>query len=669
MASPRAVARQEPELRARLRQAVIERPLFRQCAGQLLERGHDRRRLLGSPRRVEPVAAGRRGGVAGEEFGVGGGGGCVRVGLRQPLDQLEHERHARPQADPAVVVPCQVLVGRRMRREAARQLDSRRAAAARQHVEHRRRHVEVQPALRRRQADVRDPVAVARQPQQRLVAAVLHRAHDRAEERRQPPVEHAARLRQAVRPLLAPAVVRLRHPDVLLLVRALARVGVERAQVDRERRPRRDRRVEEVDGEVARDAAVGEPARRRERRLPGRAPLAVDLARPVDAMQRHRAEQHGEAEAHARRDHHREVVGRRERPQRKHALGVATGRRVGLHVGDDALREQPAQLVGVEPERAVVPRQPPGRAVGHVRRHHLQPQAGRPQLAERERPGGAAARAGKLVDQVGQPRRQRLWRAAAARRAAAEPVAVLGQQPRRTPREERRQPDEQPAQREQYARRDPPPAQQPAAVDRRQDREHDARREQRRGGERVVPERREQRAQRPARRRAPHHGVQPPHAPLRLEQVEQVAPGADPRRQPRQLVEPALGAPELSRRGGRGRDRARRRPADALEAVRLRELADGVRIHDAARDPALHHDVALERGGGVVGLGQVGHGIGDQRQVDSAQIARHGSSDVWPRADPVIPVRELHPKDGQRVRRRRGRWPAGPPPSIACQAG
>ena len=39
-------------------------------------------------------------------------------------------------------------------------------------------------------------------------------------------------------------------------------------------------------------------------------------------------------------------------------------------------------------------------------------------------------------------------------------------------------------------------------------------------------------------------------------------------------------------------DRADRRAADILDDVRRRELTDGERIHDAARDAALHHHVA-----------------------------------------------------------------------------
>jgi hypothetical protein len=380
---------------------------------------------------------------------------------------------------------------------------------------------------------------------------------------------------------------------------------------DRERRPRRDRGVEEVDREVARDAAVGEPARRRDRGLSGGVALAVHLARPVHAVQRHGAQQHREAEAHARRDHYGQVVGRRQRTQREHRGGIAVARRrrVRLHVRDDALREQRAELVRVEPEGALLPRQPARGPVRHVRGHHLQPQPRAPQLAERERAG---ALPGQVVDQVREPRRQRRRAAGPRRRAVAEPVAGLGQQPRRAPREERRQPDQQRGEHAHDACDEAPPAQQPAAVEYRQQREHRARREQRRGDERVAHDGGEQRPQRPARRGRAHDRVEPPRAALRLEQVEQVAARADPRRQPGQPLEPAAGAPEL-RRSGRGRgDRARRRAADALEAVRPRQLADRVRVDHAARDPALHHDVALERRGCVVGPGEVGHGVGSR---------------------------------------------------------
>ena len=42
----------------------------------------------------------------------------------------------------------------------------------------------------------------------------------------------------------------------------------------------------------------------------------------------------------------------------------------------------------------------------------------------------------------------------------------------------------------------------------------------------------------------------------------------------------------------------------------LGELADRVRVHDAAGDPALHDDVAGARGGAVFGRGEVvAHGM------------------------------------------------------------
>ena len=84
-----------------------------------------------------------------------------------------------------------------------------------------------------------------------------------------------------------PAGVRRGQVDVRRLVGAARVVGVEAVEVDRERRPRRQRRVEEVDGEVARDPAVREPADvgdERLRREDGPSPTASSASRVALAV-------------------------------------------------------------------------------------------------------------------------------------------------------------------------------------------------------------------------------------------------------------------------------------------------------------------------------------------------------------------------------------------------
>src|SRR6185503_3082679 len=88
------------------------------------------------------------------------------------------------------------------------------------------------------------------------------------------------------------------------------------------------------------------------------------------------------------------------------ALGPLLDRRsLALQPGDDALGEQPSQLVRVEQQLMVLPGHPLWPPVRDVRRHHLEPNALRAQVAERQ--GSAVVLAGEVVQQVREPRRER----------------------------------------------------------------------------------------------------------------------------------------------------------------------------------------------------------------------------------------------------------------------
>jgi hypothetical protein len=81
----------------------------------------------------------------------------------------------------------------------------------------------------------------------------------------------------------------------------------------------------------------------------------------------------------------------------------------------------------------------------------------------------------------------------------------------------------------------------------------------------------------------------------RLEEGEQEAVLAEVRRDRVELAHSctlAALAPVLGGGANRRGDGARRRPADLAEAVVLGELAGGPGIHHAARDAALHDEVA-----------------------------------------------------------------------------
>src|SRR4030095_11826985 len=92
---------------------------------------------------------------------------------------------------------------------------------------------------------------------------------------------------------------------------AYANRGVKRGEVKRERRPARNRSVEKVDREVARESAVGEPATRQTRLSP-LPPLVLRRVAELESPQRYGADQDGKAQAHPDRHDDREIARARE---------------------------------------------------------------------------------------------------------------------------------------------------------------------------------------------------------------------------------------------------------------------------------------------------------------------------------------------------------------------
>ena len=120
-----------------------------------------------------------------------------------------------------------------------------------QPLQHRRRHVEVEPAFVGIEEHRDDPVAIAGQGALRCVVPVLYRVADRREEPRE--------VAEARERWQEPIAVALDHEHVLRLVGLQCAARRQTRQVDPKCRPAWQRRIEKRDGEVAGDPAVREP--------------------------------------------------------------------------------------------------------------------------------------------------------------------------------------------------------------------------------------------------------------------------------------------------------------------------------------------------------------------------------------------------------------------------
>ena len=425
---------------------------------------------------------------------------------------------------------------------------------------------------------------------------------------------------------------------------ASSRSGGSSRRVDQpqpERRARRQRRVEEVDREVRRDAAVGEDDALQR----ARAPPAV-----LEPPQRHRRDEQREAQAHPRRDDRRAGRGRSASAAGVARAGVpstsrSSVRRLGgaavrlgaqLQVGDDRLAGRSAR--SSSRSNSNVPAPSSSRSSWRLVRRSAAAPAGPgsgpwSSSAGRRRAlrGRGCARAGparrsvlarRPVGGARTPQRSakvsggpssapgRRWMRSCSQAVSAGSAALPTSGPSRQmpkslspiARSARRISTTRPIastsdRAARHRRRRTPRRRRHALSSDRPDRDH--RRDQRR-----PPERGEQPERRPApavAREAEQRAEQRPRRDVGLEELEHErllhGPAAELAGQPLDDLEAvgrAVAAGVL--RGGehRGGDRARRRAADALEPVAAREPEDRARVDDAARDAALHHDVAHE---------------------------------------------------------------------------
>ena len=196
-----------------------------------------------------------------------------RSGVVQVVLEQAHEREV---AHPAVLVPLVCVEGGQD--GLAGQL-----AAPDQIGDRRGVHVQVQAALALGEADLAHAVAEAGKLALQRVAPVLRRVLDVRQEARQRVDRVPARDRRVE------GVGE--HEDLAVVARGIL------GEVDGEGRPAGEPRVEELDGEVRRDPAVGEQVgpRRVERRL---------------LVERHRRQQQREAQAQADTDQDGQVLGR-----------------------------------------------------------------------------------------------------------------------------------------------------------------------------------------------------------------------------------------------------------------------------------------------------------------------------------------------------------------------
>src|SRR4029450_1870719 len=131
---------------------------------------------------------------------------------------------------------------------------------------------------------------------------------------------------------------------------------MKRREVERERRPARNRSVEKVDREVARESAVGEPATRQTRLSP-LPPLVLRRVAEVESPQRYGADQDGKAKAHPDRHDDREIARAREGDEIapggnrvEPALPSERGAAAPLHERDHPRRKERGGLARVEVE-------------------------------------------------------------------------------------------------------------------------------------------------------------------------------------------------------------------------------------------------------------------------------------------------------------------------------
>src|SRR5689334_2204356 len=140
-----------------------------------------------------------------------------------------------------------------------------------------------------------DTVTIARQTRLHIVGPVLQRIHDRSKKSEESTwpgtlIEVSKRLQNAAGTLV-------RHEN-----RIVRTVGMKRPQVDCERGPARQRRVEKMDREVTANAAIGKPTFLR--------PAIFLVNSPkISRVQRNSTQQNWKTQAQTRRNNDRQILG------------------------------------------------------------------------------------------------------------------------------------------------------------------------------------------------------------------------------------------------------------------------------------------------------------------------------------------------------------------------
>ena len=402
-------------------------------------------------------------------------------------------------------------------------------------------------------------------------------------------------------------------------------------EVDSKAGPGRQPAIEEVQWEVARDAAIAEPVPLQAMAILRRRAAMARKRRPP-GPQRHRADQHREAQAQARAEDGGQVPGRR---QEAAVLGLRSRRefrRLPLvpQVLNDPRREEPADFASGE-DQPGLERQEVRLRQAQVGGDHLQPNPAVGEVPDRERPV-ARLESGDAVDLVREPFGQRGSLASPLREPGADSERVA----RHATEEERQQThgrdDHVPQDAEPQGGSDAP--EQGGGFPRAGSQGCQARHQESAAADEQCQASRDQQVVPPVGGRGSASSMKPGHQPARRGGTALLgiaggrSPGLDDRRpgsfhqrqqsgerRPRvargleqpeniawigqvlvqlaQPLEPAVRTGVLGGRHQRGGDRSSRGTADVPEPVTGRELQDRRRVRDRAREPAFHHQVTL----------------------------------------------------------------------------
>src|SRR5712692_12023882 len=194
-----------------------------------------------------------------------------------------------------------------------------------------RRHVKIETSVVLRETHLPDAISESGQAALCIVSPVL-RCHDNARQKAEQPAQVGASVEPA--PFHQGAgSIGLRHEESGGIVRMLL------GEIDAERRPPRQRRIEKMDRKVAAETAVRKPA-------PFRPVITSVLPAVVDGVQWYTTKQDRKAQTHAHRDNNWKVFRLRQRNEAgatilDFLLGVRRrgGSSARLHPRDHAFRK------------------------------------------------------------------------------------------------------------------------------------------------------------------------------------------------------------------------------------------------------------------------------------------------------------------------------------------